>query len=188
LSGGAEGRSPSVTGARGRMGWFFGILHVMVLLDQWTKRLVVDKIHLWERIPVIDGFFDLVHYRNTGVAFGLFRDGNQALVVPFFVLLAVGAVLFIGGYLWRAGQVKRTELIALSLIAAGAVGNGIDRAQYGSVVDFLLFYLGRYAWPAFNVADTGISIGGVLLAWDLFFGQQASSSGPTTETSETGES
>lgn len=149
--------------------WIFGlVMPLMVVADQVSKWLVVHNIPMWDRIPVIHGFFDLVHYRNTGMAFGLFRGGNQAFVIPFFVVLALAALTFIVVYIKRDPHMPLSLVVALSLVAAGAIGNAMDRVHYGDVVDFLLVYIGDHVWPAFNVADAGISVGAVLMALDLF--------------------
>ncbi len=133
------------------------IAAAIAIVDQITKFLAVRLIHETESIPVIPGFFNLVHVRNTGAAWGMFKDNNLLLAV-------VCALTILGLYLFRHSfQLHRTvSCIALGLILGGIVGNFIDRVRVHSVIDFLDFYLGRQHWPAFNVADSAICIGVVL--------------------------
>lgn len=129
----------------------------IAVLDQYTKRLVLE--HVYEALPVtvIPGFFQIVNWRNTGAAWGLFRGFNWVLAVISVLTLA-------GLYLFRHsfGIKKPVASVALGLIVGGIIGNFIDRVQHQSVVDFLDFYIGDRHWPAFNVADSAICIGVVL--------------------------
>lgn len=134
----------------------------VVVLDQWTKWLV--EVHLPEGAahPVVGGFLNLVHVRNTGVAFGLFSSDTGStswlLTVLGFAALAAVAV-----YFWLTPSHDRLLLTALALVAGGAVGNLADRIAAGAVTDFVDVFLGTYHWPAFNVADSAISVGIALL-------------------------
>src|SRR5947209_11469 len=138
----------------------------LVLLDQWTKLLVLRHIGLGTEIPVIRGFFGLVHVTNTGAAFGVMQGNNT-----FFMLLAAVALIVVAGLLWRdrssatrAGLgLSETTKIALALLVAGIIGNLVDRLWHGQVTDFLHFYHQRYEFPSFNVADSCISIAAALL-------------------------
>jgi len=125
-----------------------------VLVDQVTKWLVicnlpVDSVHV-----VIDGFFSLVNWRNTGAAWGMLQGWN-------IVLILLSLATFVGLFVFRnTFQLHRPICrIALGLIMGGILGNLIDRVRFGYVVDFLLFYIRDYPWPAFNVADSGICVG-----------------------------
>jgi signal peptidase II len=141
----------------------FGIL----LLDQWTKYVVVQKLNLYHRIEVIQGFFNLTHVRNTGGAFGIFggeRGGLGSVLFIIVSLIAIGCVFFL---FVKIKENEKMLALPFSLILGGAIGNLIDRLQYGEVVDFLDFYLSAYHWPAFNVADSAICIGIGLLALEL---------------------
>jgi signal peptidase II len=143
------------------------LLAVAVLvLDQWTKWLVESHLpHLASRV-VVPGFLDLTHVRNTGVAFGLFAahgDGVRTVVLSSVGLLALGVVLV---YFWRTAAGDRLLLAALSLVLGGAVGNLLDRVRSGGVTDFIDVYVGTYHWHTFNVADSAITIGLTLMAWD----------------------
>jgi signal peptidase II len=111
------------------------------------------------QIPVIKGFFNLVHVHNRGAAFGLFASWSLDFVRVFF-LFTTSIVLVVVGYLWwRLPPGQNLAALGYSLIMAGALGNLVDRVRLGEVVDFLDFYWGRYHWPAFNVADTMVCLG-----------------------------
>ena len=139
----------------------------VVVLDQVTKALVVAKIPLYRTIPVIRGFFDLTHLQNTGAAFGVLAAAGSAR--PLLVTLLALAV-FAGVLAWSLTAPPEHRLLqgALALIMGGAVGNLIDRVRFSAVTDFLRFYVDRWEWPSFNVADSAISVGVVLLAWDIW--------------------
>lgn len=146
-----------------RGGRWFGLSALVVALDQLTKLWVSRALEFGEAVRVAP-FFDLVHVHNTGAAFSFLADaaGWQRW---FFVVLALGISL------WLAVLIRRhahEALLALSfaLVLGGALGNVIDRVVLGAVIDFLYFHIGRYGWPAFNVADSAISVGVVLLIWD----------------------
>jgi signal peptidase II len=138
---------------------------VTAVLDQLTKALVVHYFSLYDMVEVIPGFFNIVHWRNPGAAFGLFKEGGMVRTlllagVSFLALVIIGLLL-------RHAKDTITR-VALSLIAGGAVGNLIDRLRFGEVIDFFDFYVGRYHWPAFNVADSAITVG-VFLSLYLFY-------------------
>ncbi len=146
---------------------------IVVVLDQLTKAMVVADIGLHQSIPVIDGFFALTYVRNTGAAFGMFASRSAALRVP--LLLAV-AVLALGVLLWFVRTVPAERWVVIAAcggVLGGAIGNMIDRAAYGEVIDFLDVYVGTYHWPAFNVADSAITIGVVVLCFDALLGAPA---------------
>jgi len=134
--------------------WIAPIAVAVAAIDQLTKFLVVRVVGADEKRMVVDGFFNLVHFGNTGAAWGMFRDYNTLLAV-----ISVLTILVL--YLFRHSfQLHRiSSCIALGLIAGGIVGNLVDRVRVGHVIDFLDFYVGRHHWPAFNVADSAICIG-----------------------------
>jgi signal peptidase II len=141
----------------------------VIVLDQWTKWLV--EVHLPHHTtqPVIPGFFNLTHVRNTGVAFGLFAsDGPGGGAGWLLTGLGLGALVAVGLYFWFTPSRDRILLVALALVVGGAVGNLMDRVTSGAVTDFLDVYVGLHHWPSFNVADSAISIGIVLMAIDSF--------------------
>jgi signal peptidase II len=139
----------------------------VILLDIWTKSLVLARIQLHEAISVIPNFFQLVHVRNTGAAFGLGANASSKLVP---ILLNVGAIAVfcvVVVYALRAAVTDRLLQTGLHLILGGAIGNLLDRFRFGYVVDFLDVYVGSNHWPAFNVADSAICIGIALLFFDM---------------------
>jgi len=136
-----------------------GIAVVVVIVDQLTKLWIMTTFALHGQQDIIPGFFNLVYVTNTGAAFGFLAGSNSMLRQVFFVAVAIMALIVIVisyGHLKRQGRIF---VYALGLIAGGAVGNLIDRLRLGSVVDFLDFYVGSYHWPAFNAADSAITIG-----------------------------
>ncbi|MDY0220988.1 MAG: signal peptidase II [Desulfobacterium sp.] len=140
---------------------------VIVVLDQVSKAIVLTNLALHESIPVINGFFNLTHIMNPGGAFGLFAEHSPEIRKFFFLFVSSLVALMI---LWLYRKVARTHRLlsfGLAGIFAGAVGNLIDRFRFGKVVDFLDFYLGAYHWPAFNVADSAITLGMVVFVYHV---------------------
>ena len=139
-----------------------GIAALVIIVDQLTKLWIMTNFALHEQQNVIPGLFDLVYVTNTGAAFGFLAGSKNLLRQIFFVGVAIVALIVI---VYAYGHLKRQGKIfvyALGLIGGGAIGNLIDRLRFGSVVDFLDFYLGSYHWPAFNAADSAITVGVVL--------------------------
>jgi len=128
-------------------------------LDRFTKWLVEQRVSFADTFPVIPGFFDIVHSRNRGVAFGIFNDSTSQWHTAALVLLSVAAVVVVSTVLWNAARMDRLSMWGLALILGGASGNVFDRLLRGQVTDFLEFYIGPYHWPTFNVADSAIVIG-----------------------------
>ncbi len=148
---------------------FFLISIVSVILDQISKHLVMTRIDMYESIRVIDGFFNLVHVRNRGMAFGLLNRPQPGLS---FYILVIAAVLAIGVIIFWFTRLKKEEkglTTGLSLILGGAAGNLIDRFRLSEVIDFLDFYVGSYHWPAFNIADSCITVGTIWIVVYMFF-------------------
>jgi signal peptidase II len=151
----------------GKLRYLFVSLGV-IALDQWTKWLV--EIHLPQHTSqaVIPGFLNLTHVRNTGVAFGLFASQGMSGGSWLLTLLGLAALAAVAVYFWFASVHDRLLLLSLASVVGGAVGNLIDRMSSGAVTDFIDVYVGTYHWPSFNVADSAISIGIVLMAIDSF--------------------
>ena len=147
----------------------FLIALLVVVLDRATKWIVAKEISLHDSVPVIPGFFRLTRVENRGAAFGLFADSPTQWKIAILVLFSVAALVIVSALLWRNSHVMNTTGIGLALILGGAVGNLWDRLLSGRVVDFLLFYIGRYQWPAFNVADSAIVCGAGLLVIEILF-------------------
>jgi signal peptidase II len=144
-----------------------GLLSAIVLLDQVTKWFVDRTMPLYHSIPVIDGFFDLTYIRNTGAAFGILAGSGAAIRLPFLVLFSLLAIGFIIVMLRRLPERETGLIIALTFILGGAIGNLIDRFAYGEVIDFLDFYWATYHWPAFNIADSFITVGVTITVYYL---------------------
>jgi signal peptidase II len=152
---------------------------LVVLLDRWTKRLVASRIAMYRHIQVIPGFFRLTHTENTGAAFSLFADSpshwKTALLIGFSLL----AMVIVTVLLWKQTRALTMTGVALSLILGGAVGNLWDRLASGRVVDFLLFYVKRYEWPVFNLADSAIVIGAGLLVLEILLHKAPAEQAPS---------
>ena len=126
-----------------------------------------------ESRSVVEGFFNLVHVRNPGIAFSLFADAAPWFrdgVLPAFSVAAIAVILVL---FRRFQDMPGASRIALALILSGAAGNLYDRLQQGYVTDFLDFFVGSYHWPAFNVADSAITLGAALLLLESFRGARA---------------
>jgi len=145
------------------------IAAAVVALDRLTKWLVGRTIPLEGDIPLIPGLFRLTHLENTGAAFSMFADAPSTLVTRLLVLFSIVALVVISVLLWRSGAAINQVTVSLALVFGGALGNLWDRALYGRVTDFLDFYIGSSHWPPFNVADSAIVIGGLLLASRAIF-------------------
>lgn len=146
---------------------FYMIALAVILLDRATKLLIIQTLRLGQGIPVIPGFFDIVFVLNPGAAFGFLATLSEQVRNPLFILISVVAVILIIFYHTRYLRSHRLVSVALGLVLGGAVGNLIDRLRYGMVVDFLDVHVGQYHWPAFNVADSAISIGVSLMILDM---------------------
>ena len=139
---------------------------VIIIADQISKTVIVNWLDLYETVPVLP-FFNLTLAHNSGAAFS-FLAGAGGWQRWFFVVLA--AVISVVLIIWmrRLAETAKLEAISLALIIGGAIGNVIDRLIYGYVIDFLDVYAGSYHWPAFNLADSAICVGAVLLIIDSF--------------------
>lgn len=150
---------------------FLWISVILIGLDQWTKLLILEHIALHNSIQ-ITGFFNLTYVRNYGAAFSiLYEAGGWQRYFLTAVALVVSVVII--WWLKQAPKQQKLLPIAFAFVLGGAVGNVIDRISYGYVIDFLDFFYGSYHWPAFNVADSSIFIGAVLLIWDMFKNKEA---------------
>lgn len=147
---------------------FFIPLIAIVGLDQFTKWYVSSVMSLHETLPVIDGFFSITYVLNPGAAFGFLANAAPLFRSVFLIAVSTAAIMMILYYLSRNRATGTLLVSALSLIVGGAAGNLIDRVMLGSVIDFLDLYVGSWHWPAFNVADSAISIGAALLVIELF--------------------
>ena len=137
---------------------------VVIAVDQISKFALSSALPEYGSVPVINGFFNLVHVRNRGMAFGLMNRPGHGLQFYFLVAATIGAIALLLFWFRKMKDQDRKITIGLGLILGGAIGNFIDRIRLGEVVDFLDFYAGSYHWPAFNAADTAITAGILWLA------------------------
>ncbi len=144
--------------------WFL-ISAIVVALDLYTKHLIQQAFTFGEHLTVTS-FFDLVRFHNEGAAFS-FLSSAGGWQKWFFTAVAAIAVIVIT-YLIRKNPMQKLFCIGLALVLGGAIGNLYDRLTLGYVVDFLYFHINEYYWPAFNVADSAISVGVAILLWDSF--------------------
>ena len=175
-------------GVRGEAGdWrqkagFLLVALAVLAFDQWTKWLVEAHLPHLASVRIIPGLLNFTHVRNTGVAFGLFASGHggtvHALALSLVGALALAVVLV---YFWRTPARDQLLLVALALVLGGAIGNLTDRVAGGAVTDFIDVYVGTYHWHTFNVADSAITIGLLLMAWDALRPRGAGRQQPVPE-------
>jgi len=149
--------------------YLFLISLFVLALDRVTKIAVARRLSLHNSISVIPGFFRIIHAENPGAAFGIFADSPSPLKVGLLIAFSIIALLIVSVLLWKNSHTMTSTGIGLALILGGAVGNLWDRLVSRHVVDFLLFYLGPHQWPAFNVADSSIVVGAMLLVLEIVF-------------------
>jgi signal peptidase II len=149
--------------------YHFLIALVVLALDRLTKWTIAHRLSRHDSILVIPGFFRIIHTENPGAAFGIFADSPTQWKVGLLILLSMIALLIVCVLLWKNSHRLTTTGVGLSLILGGALGNLWDRIVSRHVVDFLLFYIGSYQWPAFNVADSAIVVGTGLLIFEILF-------------------
>jgi signal peptidase II len=149
---------------------FGAIIALIVLCDQASKLWIVNHFTLYESLPVLPGFFNLTYLTNTGAAFGILAGQHAQWRHVFFVGVALVALVVIVVMYLRLREESFFYELSLGFIAGGAMGNLVDRIRVGSVVDFLDVYIGSHHWPAFNVADSAISVGvAIFLVYSFFF-------------------
>ena len=148
---------------------FIAASAAVIAADQAAKWMILHLVPLHETIAVIPGFLNIVHFRNPGGAFGLFAaQSGFILGMVFFIITLVALGLII--YLYRQTPAGEPLLVAgLAFVFGGAVGNLIDRLRFGNVVDFIDVYIRDYHWPAFNIADSAITLGIVIFACYVIF-------------------
>lgn len=151
---------------RRRMGLGLSIAVVILVLDQLSKWWILERVMQPPRLIEVTSFFNLLLVWNRGVSFGLFNNGAgwNVYVLPAVALIIVAGLAF---WLWRVD--RPLIAVAIGMIMGGAVGNVIDRLRFGAVVDFLDVHAFDYHWPAFNIADSGITIGAIILVADSLF-------------------
>ena len=145
------------------------LITTIIFFDQLTKYAIVGiyDFKLGESFSVIDGFFSFTYVRNPGAAFGFLANAPDSVRAPLFLLIPVLASIWLIWLIWKTYKVNFVLTLAYALIFAGAVGNLIDRFRLDYVIDFLDFYVGNSHFPAFNIADSSITIAAGLLILDL---------------------
>ena len=150
----------------------FALAGIWFCLDRATKLLVQANMGRDDVFEVIPGFFNLVYTENRGMAFSLLADSESEWRSFFLIGLTAFVLAFVAAILWQSSPkglaASRWSRTGLALVLGGAMGNLFDRVVRGAVTDFLDFYIAGYHWPAFNVADTGLTVGAALVVLDLW--------------------
>lgn len=154
---------------------YLGLIAALVALDQVTKHLVTRRVELFSSLAIIPGFFNITRIHNRGAIFGAFSGAGSHRPLLLLTAASLAALAMVIVYFIKTPAADWKTKGALSLILAGALGNFIDRLTRGYVVDFLDFYVGRWHWPFFNVADSCITIGALSLVAFLIFRKPACS-------------
>ncbi|MCK5349152.1 MAG: signal peptidase II [Desulfobacula sp.] len=141
----------------------------VILADQITKYIIKINVALYDNIIVIEKFFNITHILNPGGAFGFFASQSPEIRKFIFLFVSSVVALFVLWFYKRCAEDFIFLSYGLALVFGGAIGNLIDRFRYGKVVDFLDFYMGSAHWPAFNIADSAISIGMGILIYHIIF-------------------
>jgi len=145
------------------------IAAVVLLMDRISKLLIQRNIQLHDSIVVLPGFFRLTHVQNRGAAFGLGAESPSEWTAAMLIVFSIAALIVVSALLWRNSHRMSSTGVGLALIMGGALGNLWDRVVDRQVVDFLDFYVSNYHWPAFNVADSAIVVGALLLVTEILF-------------------
>ena len=150
-----------------------GIAAAIFILDQVTKAIVVQHLDYHDSIPVIDGLLNIVHARNPGAAFSFLANAPAWFRGPFFVTITLVAVVVVTSVIRRLPPEERLLRIALSAVLGGALGNLCDRLRFGEVIDFVDVHWRGHHWPAFNVADSSITVAVVTVVLHTLFGARS---------------
>jgi len=162
------------TSVRSRLGWRTGYLFAsfgIYMVDQTSKAWAVRALRFGGDRTIFRGFLDFVYTENRGIAFGQLQEGGS-FGRWFYVVLAIAAAIAVFYYFLRTPRNDDRVLGACALLLAGIVGNLTDRVRLGYVIDFIVVHAGSWHWPTFNVADASISVGALLLAFDLIFARE----------------
>jgi len=154
--------------------FLFVISSALIVIDQYTKFMVTLHIPLNYSVKVVEGFFNLTHIRNSGVAFGIFSEQNSELKPYLLIFVSIIAIMAILVIFHQTEKNKRLVQTGLVLVFSGAIGNLIDRVLHKEVIDFIDFFVENQHWPAFNVADSCITIGVMLMVADMLVNGESS--------------
>ena len=151
---------------------FIGLALIILFLDQASKWMAVTHIEAHESLSVIPGFFNVVLVNNRGMAFGIFSQTRSGFYYFFLLATTIGVTGVILFFFFWMKETQNWLTIGLSLILGGALGNLVDRVRLGYVIDFLDFFLKGYHWPAFNVADSAVTVGTFWLLFNIIQGKK----------------
>ena len=149
--------------------YHFLIAAVVLMLDRLSKMVIQKNIQLHDSIVIVPNFFRLTNVQNAGAAFGLGAESASEWTSFLLIAFSVAALVVVSALLWRNSHRISSTGVGLALIMGGALGNLWDRVANRVVVDFLDFYVSNYHWPAFNVADSAIVVGAMLLVTEILF-------------------
>ncbi len=152
------------------------ILFFIIVADQFSKIIIKDNFYVGESIPVLKDFFSITYVRNPGAAFGFLAAAHEMIRKIFLIVAPLLFGIWLGRMIWTTRANNILLNVGYTMILAGGVGNLIDRLLYGYVVDYLDFFYGTYHWPAFNVADSSITIGAIFLVLELLISFKKTSS------------
>ena len=155
------------------------IAPVVIVIDQWTKLIVDKNMLLYQSIEVLENFFHITYIRNKGAAFGILSGADASLRIPFFLGVSFIAIAVIIYALKTHKGESPIFPVALSLILGGAIGNMIDRVRMGEVIDFLDAHWYQHHWPAFNIADSAITVGMGFLIFQMITEKEGSDASDT---------
>ena len=139
------------------------------ILDQLAKAVIIYSMPLYHTVAVVPGFFNITHLQNPGIAFGLLAGNSSQLRHIIFLISSLAAMGLIFYLYAKTPPQQRLLEIGLALILGGAIGNAVDRIRLGRVIDFLDVYIKDFHWPAFNVADSAITVGIIIFIYHLLF-------------------
>ncbi len=152
----------------------YSVAAVVFVLDRITKIVIRHDVSSWDIHAVIPGFFNIVHTENSGAAFSMLSNAPAQWRTLLLVALSAGVQAIIAVMIWRGGNRLSASLrLGMALILGGALGNLFDRVVHGTVTDFLELYYHEFRWPAFNVADSAITIGAGLIILDMLRSRHA---------------
>ena len=150
--------------------FLFVISSALIVIDQYTKFMVTLHIPINYSMKVVEGFFNLTHIRNSGVAFGIFSGQNSELKPYLLIFVSIIAIIAILVIFHQTEKNKKIVQTGLVLVFSGAIGNLIDRVLHKEVIDFIDFFIDNQHWPAFNIADSCITIGVMFMLADMLVG------------------
>jgi len=157
------------------------IIPLVFILDQISKRWAISTLKGRSSVDVIKGFFDFRYVENPGAAWGIFGSVDDSIRKPFFVIVSIIAILFIIYFFIKVRKEQRVLSVAISLILGGAFGNFYDRVLNSYVVDFIHWFYKDYHWPTFNVADSAITVGVILMIIHMLFLEEKKTSSDQSE-------